>query len=150
MDDGASPDAVVLFDGVCNLCNGFVRFAIPRDPHRHLRFAALDSPAAIRLMTAAGVAPGSIDSVVLIDGGRAFVRSAAVLRIARRLRFPWPLVYGLVVVPRPVRDWMYDVVARHRLGWFGRREACLVPGPETQDRFLVDTSAPVSYDKGLR
>src|SRR6476660_9125998 len=98
-----APRAVVLFDGVCNLCNGFVRFVIPRDPLGHVRFAALQSEAARRLMAPTGVTPGDADSIVLVEGERAFVRSEAALRIARQLRFPWPLLYGLVVVPRPIR-----------------------------------------------
>jgi predicted DCC family thiol-disulfide oxidoreductase YuxK len=131
-----APHAVVLFDGVCNLCNGVVRFVIPRDPRGHIRFAALQSEAAQRLMAETGVTGGA-DSIVLVEGRRACVRSEAALRIARRLRFPWPLLYGFVIVPRPVRDGIYDLVARNRLRWFGRRDVCLVPGPETRDRFLV-------------
>ena len=132
-----APHAVVLFDGVCNLCNGFVRFVVPRDPRGHIRFAALQSEAARRLMARTGVTPGGADSIVLIEGQRAFVRSEAALRVARQLRFPWPILYGLVIVPRPLRDWVYDIVARNRFRWFGRRDVCMVPGPETQDRFLV-------------
>jgi predicted DCC family thiol-disulfide oxidoreductase YuxK len=129
--------AVVLFDGVCNLCNAFVRFVIPRDPRGYFRFAALQSDAANRLMAEAAWASGEADTVILIENRRAFIRSAAALRIARRLRFPWPLVCALVVVPRPLRDWVYDLVARNRLRWFGRRDVCMVPGPETAGRFLV-------------
>src|SRR3954469_6844674 len=132
-----APHAVVLFDGVCNLCNGFVRFVIPRDPRGHIRFAALQSEAARRLMVEAGVTPGGADSVVLVEGRRAFVRSDAALRIARQLRFPWPILYGLVIIPRLLRDWVYDIVARNRFRWFVRRGGCMVPGPDTQDRFLV-------------
>lgn len=129
--------AVVLFDGVCNLCNGFIRFVIPRDPRGYFRFAPLSSAAAARAMADAGVTAGEADSILLIENRRAFLRSAAALRIARRLRFPWPLAYGLMIVPRPFRDWGYDVVARNRFRWFGRRDVCMVPGPETRDRFLV-------------
>ena len=136
MDSAAESHAVVLFDGVCNLCNGFVQFIIPRDPRGYFRFAALQSPAAARLMAEASVTPGAADSILLIDGGRAIVRSAAALRIARRLRFPWPLLYALIVVPRPIRDWVYDLVARNRLRWFGQRDQCLVPGPGIRERFL--------------
>ena len=71
-----------------------------------------------------------------MEGQRAFVRSEAALRIARQLRFPWPILFWLVIVPRPLRDWAYDVVARNRFRWFGRRDVCMVPGPETRDRFL--------------
>ncbi len=128
--------AVVLFDGVCNLCNGFVRFVILRDPRGHFRFAPLSSEAAARAMAEVGVTGGEADSILLIENRRAFLRSAAALRIARRLRFPWPLAYSLMIVPRPLRDWAYDVVARNRFRWFGRRDVCMVPGPETRDRFL--------------
>jgi predicted DCC family thiol-disulfide oxidoreductase YuxK len=132
-----APHAVVLFDGVCNLCNGFVAFVIPRDPRGRIRFAALQSDAARRLMAQTGVTAGGADSIVLVEGQRAFVRSDAALRIARHLRFPWPILYGLVVVPRPLRDWIYDIVARNRFRWFGRRDVCMLPGPDTKDRFLV-------------
>jgi predicted DCC family thiol-disulfide oxidoreductase YuxK len=127
---------VVLFDGVCNLCNGFVQFVIPRDPAGYFRFAALQSRAAARLMTDAGVVLPGGDSVVLIADGRAFTRSAAVLHIARRLRWPWPLASALIVIPRPIRDAIYDVVARNRVRWFGQRESCMVPGPGLRERFL--------------
>ena len=136
MGDTTEPYAVVVFDGVCNLCNGFVQFVIPRDPRGRFRFAALQSQAAARLMAEAGATPGESDTVVLIDDGRAFFRSSAALRIARRLRFPWPLLYVLVVVPRPIRDWVYDLIARNRYRWFGQRDQCLVPGPGIRERFL--------------
>lgn len=132
------PDAVVLFDGVCNLCNGFVQFIIVRDPDRHFRFGALSSGAAAHLMRGAGLKPGSADSLVLIDGGRAYIRSTAALRILRGLGFPWSMAYGLVIVPRPLRDWAYDALARRRYAWFGRRDVCMVPGPDTRGRFLDD------------
>lgn len=138
--------AVVLFDGVCNLCNGFVRFVIARDLAGRFQFAALQSGAARRLLAGShtrSAPPDSplpdsalADSIVLVEGGRVFVRSAAALRIARSLRFPWPMMYGLMVVPRVFRDWAYDVVARKRYRWFGRRDACMVPTPELSARFL--------------
>jgi len=129
-------ESVVLFDGVCNLCNGFVQFVIARDSRRRFRFGALSSDAAVRLMACAGMTTGRGDSLILIEGGRAYLRSAAALRVARDLGFPWSLAYTLIAVPRPLRDWAYDVVARHRYQWFGRRDACMVPGPTTQGRFL--------------
>ena len=133
--------SIICFDGVCNLCNGFVQFIIPRDPHGRFQFAALDSEAARRVLREAGVTSGDADSVILIEHGRAYVRSAAALRIARRLRFPWPLAYGLIAVPRPLRDWFYDVVARNRYRWFGKRDVCLVPAPEISSRFLDSPQA---------
>jgi predicted DCC family thiol-disulfide oxidoreductase YuxK len=127
---------VLLFDGVCTLCNGFVRFVIERDPAGRFQFAPLQSAAARRVL---GAAPQPLpDSLVLVENGRLFTRSTAALRVARGLRFPWPLAYVFVAVPRPVRDWMYDVVARNRYRWFGRRDACMVPTPKLRARFLDD------------
>ena len=125
-------DPIVLFDGVCNLCNGAVRFILARDPRARFRFASLQSEAARRLL--GGDPPA--ETIVLIEAGKTHTRSTAALRIARLLRFPWPLWYGWIVVPRPLRDGVYDWVARHRYRWFGRRDTCMVPTPELRDRFL--------------
>jgi predicted DCC family thiol-disulfide oxidoreductase YuxK len=133
----APAHAVVLFDGGCNLCNGFVQFVILRDPAGYFRFAALQSPAAARVMKDAGVVtPAGADSVVLVTGGRAFTRSAAALRIVRRLEWPWPLAFGLIAIPRPIRDRIYDLIARNRVRWFGQRDTCLFPGAGLRERFL--------------
>ena len=128
--------SIVLFDGVCNLCDGLVRFVIARDPARRFRFAALQSGTAERLMREAGGAGVTTDSIVLIEGARMYVRSTAALRIARGLAWPWPLTSALIVVPRPFRDWIYDVVARSRYEWFGKRNVCMTPTQEQRDRFL--------------
>ena len=128
--------ATILFDGVCNLCNGFVRFVIARDPGAHFRFAALSSPAAGRVLADAGVQLPIPDTIVLVEDGVVYYRSDAPLRVARRLTFPWPLAYGLIVVPRFIRDRVYDFIAARRYRWFGRRDVCMVPTPELQQRFL--------------
>jgi predicted DCC family thiol-disulfide oxidoreductase YuxK len=132
-----SEPAAILFDGVCNLCNGFVQFVIARDPAARFRFAALQSAAAAARLREAGVSGPLPDSIVLVDEG-VHVRSTAALRILRGLRFPWPLAYGLIVVPRPIRDRVYDVIAAHRYRWFGRRESCMLPTPDLTRRFLPD------------
>lgn len=128
--------AVVLFDGVCNLCNGSVRFIIERDPRGRFQFAPLQSPVAERLIGARVDRTSLPDSIVLVDDERLYVRSSAALRIARGLRFPWPLAWVFIVVPRPIRDWVYDLIARHRYAWFGRRDECMLPTPEVKGRFL--------------
>lgn len=128
---------VILFDGVCNLCSGFVQFVIAHDPAGRFRFAARQSDAARRLLRQPDAArSASPASVVLVEGDRVFTQSTAALRIARGLGLPWRLVYGLIAVPRPLRDWMYDIVARHRYQWFGRRDGCLVPTADERARFL--------------
>lgn len=122
---------IVLFDGVCNLCNGVVRFILARDPAGRFQFASLQSEAARRLL---GEVPP--ETIVFVDDGATFTKSAAALRIARKLCFPWPLLYAFIAIPRPIRDLIYQWVARNRYAWFGRRESCMVPSPEVQDRFL--------------
>ena len=130
-------DAVVLFDRVCNLCNGSVLFIIARDPGARFRFAALDSEAARHLLRQYLIGCALPDSLALIERGTVYTRSSAALRIAKRLRFPWPLIYALIVVPWPLRDAVYDLIAHHRYGWFGKRDACMVPTPELRSRFLT-------------
>jgi predicted DCC family thiol-disulfide oxidoreductase YuxK len=133
---GASGRPIVLFDGVCQLCNGSVLFIVKRDPSRQFRFAALQSTAGAALLRTFGLPTDVLDTLVLIEGDRVFTRSTASLRIARRLSGLWPLLYGLIVVPRPLRDLLYRVVARNRYRWFGRRDACMMPTPDLQERFL--------------
>ncbi|HET6567506.1 MAG TPA: thiol-disulfide oxidoreductase DCC family protein [Rhodothermales bacterium] len=128
--------SVVLFDGVCNLCNGAVNFIIDRDPDGRFAFAPLQSAPAHSLLAAHDLPADALDSLVLIEGGRAYVRSEAALRIARRLKGGWPLFYGFTIVPRFVRDQVYDWVAAHRYRWFGKQGACRLPTPELRARFL--------------
>ena len=101
-----------------------------------LQLKAWASPAADRLIGAHVDRASLPDSVVLLEEGRIHVRSAAALRIARQLRFPWPLAWIFIIVPRPIRDWVYDVIARHRYRWFGKREECMVATPDLRNRFL--------------
>ncbi|MBL8990405.1 MAG: thiol-disulfide oxidoreductase DCC family protein [Phycisphaerae bacterium] len=131
--------AVVLFDGVCNLCNGSVRFIVRRDRAGRIAFAPLGSPAAARVLSAAGVEGVALpDSLVLVRSGRVHVCSGAALRIAGLLRWPWPVLTVLLAIPWPLRDWVYRWVARNRYRWFGRRETCMMPTPELRSRFLAD------------
>lgn len=126
---------LILFDGVCNLCNGWVRFVVKRDPHGRFRFAALQSEAA-RDVLPDGAVPEGTDSIILFKGGRVYTRSAAILRIVSGLRAPWPLLTVLRVIPTFIRDFIYDWVATNRYRWFGRRDECMIPTPELRERFL--------------
>ena len=125
-------EPVILFDGVCNLCNGFVQFVLKRDQRGRFRFASLQSDAARRLLGG----DGPRETIVLVEAGKTYVKSAAALRIVRGLRFPWPLLAALAMIPRPLRDPLYDWVARNRYRWFGKRDACMLPTPQTRGRFL--------------
>ena len=111
--------SLVLFDGVCNLCNGVVQFVIARDPHGRFQFGTLQSASARRVLDLHDVPRPLPDSLVLIDDGRVYTRSTASLRVARRLTWPWPLAYAAIAVPRPLRDAVYDRVAGRRYRWFG-------------------------------
>jgi len=128
--------SVVLFDGVCNFCDGTVSFIIDHDPGAYFRFAALQSPQAQRLLERCDSLARGRDSLVLVEREKCYTRSTAALRIARRLRSPWFLLYGFIVLPRPIRDALYDWFARHRYRWFGRRDECLIPDASIRWRFL--------------
>ncbi|HLK63596.1 MAG TPA: DCC1-like thiol-disulfide oxidoreductase family protein [Bryobacteraceae bacterium] len=134
--DRSQDHATVFFDGVCNMCNWSVQFIIARDPAGYFRFAALGSEAARDVLEESAVRGPLPDSIVLWEQGRLYTRSTAALRIARRLTFPWRWMWGLMILPRPLRDWIYNVIARHRYRWFGKRESCLLPTPELRSRFL--------------
>ena len=136
MEDRSQHEAVVLFDGFCAFCSRSVRFIIERDPGGRFRFAPIESPAAKRLLAACTPPPESVDSLVLVEDGRCFVRSAAAMRIARRLSGLWPALCVLRLCPRPLRDCGYDAFARNRYRWFGRNDACYAPSPEERGRFL--------------
>lgn len=127
---------IILFDGVCNLCNASVQWVLRRDRAGQFRFAALQSETGQRLLAAHGLAQVSFDTVVLADGDRIFTRSDAALEIARRLGAPWSGLALLRWIPRRLRDAVYNWVARHRYRWFGRQEACLLPRPEWKERFV--------------
>ncbi len=127
---------IVLFDDVCNLCNGSVQLILRHDPAGRFRFASLQSPAGQELLGRLGIDPGAMDSVILVEGDRWFKESDAALRIARRLSGPWKMLWALRVIPRPLRDGLYRLVARNRYRWFGRQETCWLPTPELRERFL--------------
>ncbi|GAB3849934.1 thiol-disulfide oxidoreductase DCC family protein [Hymenobacter terrigena] len=134
-----TPDTI-LFDGVCNLCNGFVQFVIRHDPAGRFRFAALQSEAGRALLLAHGLAPAAVaaepESVLLLSGGRLYSHSAAVLRIAEGLGGGWRLAALGRVLPAAWRDAIYRFVARNRYRWFGRQESCMLPTPGLKARFL--------------
>lgn len=127
---------VVLFDGVCNLCNASVDFILERDSKSIFRFASLQSEAGQELLRRFRLPTEEHRSLVLVEGDRFFTRSSAALLIARRLDGFWPLLYAFIVVPRFLRDAVYDLFARNRYRWFGRRDTCRVPAPEERGRFL--------------
>lgn len=129
--------AILLFDGVCNLCNGWVDFVIRRDPTGKIRFAALQSPEGSAALESAGLSGEYLDSVILVESdGRVRSASAGVLATLRKLERPWSLLYIFVVVPPPIRDYIYRQVAKRRYQWFGKRNTCRLPTAREKKRFL--------------
>ncbi len=129
---------IVVFDGVCNLCTHSVQFILRHEAAPHFQFAPLQSPAGARLLKTFGFSPEDAKTFVLIADGRPYVRSDAAIRVVRQLKNPWKLLAIVRVIPRPIRNWIYDVVARNRYGWFGRTGACMVPTPKLRSRFLEE------------
>lgn len=122
---------IIFFDGVCHLCQASVKFIIARDAQAQFHFASLQSPLGQKLA-------GDITSVALYEDGKVYRASTAALRIAKRLKAPWPLAYAFIVVPRPLRDWVYALIASNRYKWFGKDEACWLPTPQLRARFVED------------
>ncbi|MEQ8363731.1 MAG: thiol-disulfide oxidoreductase DCC family protein [Cyclobacteriaceae bacterium] len=129
-------NAVVLFDGVCNLCNGSVQFIIKRDKANKFHFAALQSKYGQAQLSLLGIPSSSLQSIVLIKGDRFYQRSNAVLEIAKMLGGLWSLFYVFKIVPAFLRDWIYNGLANNRYKWFGRQDQCMIPTPALKARFL--------------
>lgn len=129
---------VILFDGVCHLCNGIVRFVIRRDPHARFQFAPLQSEAAARYLRRQGgeEAGSRLESFLLIQDGQIYEKSSAALRVCKQLNGLWPLLYAFIIVPLPLRNFVYGIIAKNRYRWFGRREQCMMPTPDIRSRFL--------------
>ncbi|QGJ70490.1 Thiol-disulfide oxidoreductase DCC [Planctomycetales bacterium 10988] len=132
---------ILLFDGVCNLCHASVHFILDRDPGKKFHFASLQSEVGKQLLEKHGLPTEDWDSVVLIEGDRASQRSTAALRAAKLLKWPWPLLAVFLIIPRMIRDPVYQWIARNRYRWFGKEESCRIPTPELRERFL-DSSSP--------
>ncbi len=130
---------IILFDGVCNLCNSAVQWVIERDKEGRFDFASLQADAArrelVNVMTAKEI-DALPDSIVLLDSDGVHVRSAAALRITRELGSRFALLRLGIVMPRPIRDAIYDLIARNRYRWFGRQDVCMTPTPDIAARFL--------------
>ncbi|MEM9831405.1 MAG: DCC1-like thiol-disulfide oxidoreductase family protein [Bacteroidota bacterium] len=128
---------IVLFDGVCNLCNHAVNFIIDRDPAQRFTFASLQSDIGNKLLETYQLDSQYLDSLVLIRGERVYLKSTAALQIARQLSGIWPACYAFILVPPIIRNFFYDIVARFRYRIFGQSDQCRVPTPELKTRFLA-------------
>ena len=129
-------DYLILFDGVCNFCNYWVRFALKRDQKQKLSFGTLQGNTAQSVLPLHGINEKEIASVVFIENGKLWQNSSAVLCICRHLSGAWKLFYALMIIPAPIRDFIYKMIAKNRYRWFGKRESCMVPDASIKDRFV--------------
>jgi predicted DCC family thiol-disulfide oxidoreductase YuxK len=128
--------SILLFDGHCSLCNGAVDFVMRRDAKKRIRFAAMQSPVGQRVLKHYGYPSTFLDSLILVEKGKVYLGSTAALRVARHLRRGWPLLYPLIILPKGIRDSIYQWIGANRYAWFGRRESCRMPTPSERARFL--------------
>lgn len=127
--------SIVLFDGVCNFCNGAVNFIIRHDADKKFKFTPLQSEAGQELRTKFNIGE-DIDSIILIENDKAYMHSTAGLRVAKGLGGIWSLGYAFIIVPPFIRDWAYKLFAKYRYRLFGRQDACMLPTPDVSERFL--------------
>lgn len=130
---------IILFDGVCNLCNSAVNFVIKRDKKSVLKFATLQSNLAQDLLATHHLPANDLQSFVFIDSNKIDTRSTAALKVCRHLNGLWPLMYGFIIVPKFIRDGIYNWISRNRYQWFGKKEECMIPTPAIRARFLNET-----------
>ncbi|MBO0960224.1 thiol-disulfide oxidoreductase DCC family protein [Neobacillus sp. MM2021_6] len=128
-------ERIILFDGVCNLCDRSVQFIIKRDPQGKFKFAALQSEIGQELLKKHGF-KSNISSFVLIENGKVYVKSGAAIRVSKQLYGIWKMSTIFLVIPPFIRDKLYDVIAKNRYKWFGKKDSCLLPSPKWKNRFL--------------
>lgn len=136
-DRGIEQQKIILFDGICNLCNGSVIFVMKREKKPIFKFASIQSKAGRELLEWCGLPSTYSQAVILIDNGRTYLGSSAALKIGQELTFPWHIMaYIGFMVPKFIRDWVYAQIAEHRYQWFGKRDICMVPNENLKARFL--------------
>lgn len=127
---------VLLFDGVCNYCNYWVNFAIKRDKKKILRFTPLQGETAKKILSQYSITVTDLSSVIVVENNKAYTQSSAAIRMFRHLGGGWKLFYGMIIFPKFIRDFFYNIIARNRYKWYGKRETCMIPGPNISERFL--------------
>ena len=134
--DNFENKSIILFDGVCNLCNASINFLIKHDKKAQFLFASFQSDAAKEIMLHFNLKNLNLDSIVLIEGGKIYEKSTAILRIIRLLDGGFKLLYFFRVIPKSIRDWLYNAIAKNRYRLFGKRESCMIPSLNLKNRFL--------------
>ena len=128
--------SIILFDGICNLCNGAVQFLLKRDKTEQFIFASLQSDAAKNILLQYNVKKMTLDSIILIEDDQLYQKSTAVLRICKKLDRPWSLLSYTEFLPLRFRDKLYEFIAKHRYKWFGRKDTCIMMIPKYKNRFI--------------
>ena len=128
--------SIILFDGVCNLCNAAVQFVIKRDRKNQFVFASLQSGEGKKILAEHNFPGNEMHSFVLVENRKLYDRSTAALRVVKKLNGIWGLLFGLIIVPKFIRDGVYNIIARKRYQWFGRKDECMIPTPELRAKFL--------------
>lgn len=135
-DEEIKGQQIILFDGICNLCNGSVRFIIEHEISPLFRLASIQSETGKQLLRWCGLPDEFSDAVIYIENGNIHLGSTAALKIGQRLKLPWSVISSAgLLVPRIIRDWVYRQIGTHRYEWFGKRDACMVPTKESKARF---------------
>ena len=129
-------EPIILFDGVCNFCNRAVNFVIKRDKASVLKFATLQSDVSQKLLATDHLPANDLRSFVFIENNKIYTRSTAALRVCRYLNGLWPLMYGFIIVPKFIRDGIYNWISKNRYQWFGKKEECMIPTSGIRARFL--------------
>jgi predicted DCC family thiol-disulfide oxidoreductase YuxK len=132
--------AVILFDGVCNLCNASVIFVIDKDKHDYFRFASLQSEFGRKILHDYNLPSDNYDSFILLENGKIYQKSTAALRVSRKLQGLWKLMYVFIVIPPFIRDTVYGFVAARRYQWFGKKDECMIPTPGLKNKFVEKVS----------
>lgn len=132
-----SDEKIVLFDGYCNFCNSTVQFILKREKNKKIKFCALQSDTGKNILNQFHLNTPSIDSIVFVEHDIAYTKSDAALRISKHLKGLYPMLYGFIIVPKFIRNWVYDFIAKNRYQWFGKSESCFVPTEQQKNRFLA-------------
>jgi predicted DCC family thiol-disulfide oxidoreductase YuxK len=134
--DNFENKSIIFFDGVCNLCNASVNFVIKHDKKEQFLFASFQSDAAKEILLHFNLKNLDANTVILVEGQKVYDKSTAALKIAKRLDGGYMAFYAFFIVPKIFRDWVYDIIAKNRYRWFGKRESCLIPSVKLRNRFL--------------
>ncbi|MDO9593963.1 MAG: DCC1-like thiol-disulfide oxidoreductase family protein [Lutibacter sp.] len=134
--DNFENKSIIFFDGVCNLCNASVNFVIKHDKKEQFLFASFQSDAAKEILLHFNLKNLDANTVILVEGQKVYDKSTAALKIAKRLDGGYKAFYAFIIVPKIFRDWVYDIIAKNRYRWFGKRESCLIPSVKLRNRFL--------------